>query len=106
MSYFAPRACVALGLDCFTSSTKDLTDINVNLKMSPNPASVDINISVSAATPIKAITLLDITGRVVRSINNVNASNYTLRRDAIQNGMYLVKMDFEKGTLTKKVIFE
>ena len=106
MAYFAPRACLALGLDCFTSSTKDLTDINVNLKMSPNPASVDINITVSDETPIKVVTLFDVTGRVVRTFNNVNTSAYTLRRESIQDGMYFVKLDFDKGTLTKKVIFE
>ena len=108
VGYFAPRACIALNLPCRSSvtSTKDLTDINVNLKMSPNPSSVDINISVSDETPIKTITLFDITGRTVRTFNNVNTSTYTLRRESIQDGMYFVKLDFEKGTLTKKVIFE
>lgn len=107
-AYFAPRACIALNLPCrsLVTSTKDLTDINVNLKMSPNPSSVDINISVSDETPIKTITLFDITGRTVRTFNNVNTSAYTLRRESIQDGMYFVKLDFEKGTLTKKVIFE
>jgi len=108
VGYFAPRACITLNLPCrsLVTSTKDLTDINVNLKMSPNPASVDVNISVSDETPIKAVTLFDITGRVVRTFNNVNTSAYTLRRESIQDGMYFVKLDFDKGTLTKKVIFE
>ena len=107
IGYFAPRACVALGLNCdFKSSTKDLVDANVNLKMVPNPATVDMNITVSDETPIRSITLFDISGRAIRTTNNVNASFYNLRRESLQDGLYLIKLNFDKGTLTKKIIFE
>ncbi|MBC7885853.1 MAG: T9SS type A sorting domain-containing protein, partial [Saprospiraceae bacterium] len=107
VGYFAPRACVALGLNCdFNSSTKDLSDVSVNLKMSPNPATVDMNITVSEETPIRSLTLFDISGRAVRTLSNLNTSSYVLKRDAIQNGFYLIKLNFDKGTLTKKIIFE
>ena len=107
VGYFAPRACVALGLNCdFNSSVKDLSDANVNLKMSPNPATTDISITVSDETPIKSYAVFDISGRMVRSYNNVNSSAVTLKRESLQNGLYLVKMQFDGGTLTKKVVFE
>ena len=107
VGYFAPRACVALGLNCdFNSSVKDLSDSNVNLKMSPNPATTDISITVSDETPIKSFAVFDISGRIVRNYNNVNSSLVTLKRESLQNGLYLVRMQFEGGTLTKKVIFE
>ena len=107
VGYFAPRACVALGLNCdFNSSVKDLADANVNLKMSPNPATTDISITVSDETPIRSYAVFDISGRMVRSYNNVNSSAVTLKRESLQNGLYLVKMQFQGGTLTKKVVFE
>lgn len=107
MGYFAPRACVALGLNCdFASSTKDLVDANVNLKMSPNPATVEVNITVSNETPIRSFYVYDITGKVVRAINNINTSNVVLKRESLQNGLYLIRMNFDNGTLTKKIIFE
>jgi len=107
VGYFAPRACVALGLNCdFNSSVKDLTDTNVNLKMAPNPATSDVTISVSDATPVRSWTVFDISGRMVRSNAQANTTSFVLRRDNLQNGMYLVKMQFDKGTLTKKLIFE
>ncbi len=107
MGYFAPRACVALGLNCdFNSSTKDLSDAKVNLKLSPNPATTDINISVSDETPVRSLAVYDISGRMVRNYNNINASIVTLKRETLQNGMYLVRMQFDGGTLTKKVMFE
>lgn len=106
VGYFAPRACLALGLDCFTTSTKDLTDAQVGLRMSPNPASYQLNLSVSDATPIQSIALYDISGRVMLNISDVNASHYTLRRDQLQNGIYIIRLQFEKGVISKKVVFE
>ncbi|MBK9736692.1 MAG: T9SS type A sorting domain-containing protein [Saprospiraceae bacterium] len=97
---------MALRLNCWPSNTKDLVDANVNLKMVPNPATVDMNITVSDETPIRSITLFDISGRAIRTANNVNASFYNLRRESLQNGLYLIKLNFDKGTLTKKIIFE
>jgi len=107
VGYFAPRACVALGLNCdFNSSVTDLTDANVDLKMAPNPATTDVTISVSEATPVRSWSVFDISGRMVRSNAQANTTSFVLRRDNLHNGMYLVKMQFDKGTLTKKLIFE
>lgn len=106
IGYFAPRACVALGLDCFTSSAKDLTETQVNLKMSPNPASDQLNLSVSEDTPIKSIALHDISGRMLIHVPELNASHYTLHRNQIQNGIYIIRLQFEKGVISKKVVFD
>jgi Secretion system C-terminal sorting domain len=107
-AFFAPRACIALNLPCksIVTSTQDLTDAKVNLKMAPNPATTDIFITVSDETPIKSYAVFDISGRMVRNYNNVNSSVVTLKRESLQNGLYLVKMQFDGGTLTKKVVFE
>lgn len=107
VGYFAPRACVALGLNCdFNSSVNDLTDANVNLQMAPNPATTDVNISVSDATPVRSWSVFDISGRMVRNNAQANATSFVIRRENLKNGMYLVRMQFDKGTLTKKLIFE
>lgn len=103
MGYFAPRACVALGLNCdFNSSVNDLTDANVNLKMAPNPATTELYITVSDETPIRSYAIYDISGRIVRNITDLNSSSVNLRRESLQNGMYFIKMNFDKGSLTKR----
>ncbi len=108
MAYFVPRACVGLNLPCsaLVSSTKNLNDIQVGLVLAPNPATLNVNISVNEKSPIKTVTVMDITGRVITVANNINATYYTIQRGNLNNGLYLVKIDFEKGSLTKKVIFE
>jgi hypothetical protein len=107
VGYFAPRACVALGLNCdFNSSTTDLTDAKVNLKMAPNPATNQLQISVSDETPVRSLGVYDISGRLVKSVADINASYYMLRRENLQDGMYIIRMQFDGGVLSKKVIFE
>jgi hypothetical protein len=105
MAYYIPRACEVLGLNCYTSNTQDLTDAAVDLKLNPNPSTFDINISVSEESPIKNVTVMDVTGRIVSQYNGVKSSYFNLERGGLQNGLYLVRLDFEKGSLTKKVIF-
>lgn len=106
VGYFAPRACVALGLDCWKSNAIDLTDAKVNLKMAPNPATNQLQISVSDETPVRSLGVYDISGRLVKSVADINASYYMLRRENLQDGMYIIRMQFDSGVLSKKVIFE
>jgi hypothetical protein len=106
VGYFAPRACVALGLDCWKVGTQDLTDSKVNLKMSPNPATTELQISVDSDKPVKSYIIYDITGRTVRSTVDVNSSNFVVNRQTLQNGLYIIKLQFESGILSKKVLFE
>jgi hypothetical protein len=109
ITFVAPRACVGLNLPCkslVTSSTKDIADANVNLKMSPNPATSDIIITVSDETPVRSYSVFDINGRMLRNQSSINSSYVQLKREALQNGIYLVRMQFDGGVLTKKIIFE
>lgn len=108
ITFVAPRACIGLDLPCrelVVSSTKDLTDKEVNLKIAPNPAHDMINISVSEETPIRNIAVYDMSGRIVKTITGVNSAYFQLNRSGIQDGVHIIQMQFEKGTLHKKVIF-
>jgi hypothetical protein len=108
IGYFAPRACIALNLPCksLVTDVKDLTDLDVNLQIAPNPATFGTTIQVSGNHPIRKVILMDITGRAHMVDNNVNVSTYDLNRNGLNNGLYLVKLEFDKGSLTKKIIFE
>ena len=108
MAFYAPRACFALGLSSCAAkvSTKDLSDTNVNLVMAPNPASTEINLSVGDDTPIKSFSLYDISGFMLKNVVDVNSSNVTIKRDNLDSGMYIVKMQFDKGVLSKRIVFK
>ena len=102
-----PRACVAFDLGCYTSSnTKELlTPSDVNLTIAPNPASESMRFTVDTDEDIQSLRLYDINGKLIR-VYDVNSSEYTIQRDNLQSGVYLVQLVFNKGLLTDKVIFK
>lgn len=109
MAYFAPRACVTLGLNCDltnVSSTKDvLTANDVKLKMMPNPAYDRVTLQSAAEYPIQDVQVFDMSGRLVKSDLNVKNNFVTMHRDGLPNGVYIVKLRFEEGIVTQKLIF-
>ncbi|MEQ1746256.1 MAG: T9SS type A sorting domain-containing protein [Saprospiraceae bacterium] len=108
MTYYAPRACRALGLDCPGVSVKaeDLFDASSILNVQPNPATSEIWFGTDADHPIQTIELYDLSGRLVRNIRAINNSTYTLQRDGLNTGMYVAKLYFEQGVAAKRIIFE
>lgn len=107
MTFYAPRACFALGLsECVNKvATKDIDDATVNLTISPNPATTDLTISVGAENPIRSYSIYDISGKNIRLAKDVNATNVNVKRDGLSDGMYIIRMQFDKGILSKKIIF-
>ena len=74
--------------------------------MAPNPATTDVQITVSDKTPVRSYAIYDISGRMVRNMNDINTNALTIRRQGLENGMYIIRMQFDGGMLSKKVIFE
>jgi acetyl esterase/lipase len=108
MQIVLPRACIVLNLPCkgLVTSTEDLLNSNTTkLFASPNPAKTAITFESEIVNPMQAIQLFDLAGRQVMSVK-VNAHNYTLQRNGLAAGMYVAKVKFEGGILTKKVVFE
>ncbi|HMN89919.1 MAG TPA: T9SS type A sorting domain-containing protein [Saprospiraceae bacterium] len=109
MAYFAPRACVALNLDCnlsgISSTRNGLSANDVQLQMMPNPAYEQVRIQTSLEFPILDVQVFDMSGRMVKSAINLKDSSYTLQRGNLPNGMYIVKLRFERGIVTQKLVF-
>lgn len=112
MAYFAPRACVTLDLDdclsaLFSSSIEEarLQDAQVNLVMAPNPADEVVNLQTDVNHPIQEILLYDMSGRLVQSDFRINEHSYQLQRQGLMPGMYILRLRFEEGVITKKVVF-
>jgi Secretion system C-terminal sorting domain len=108
MRVVLPRACIALKLPCagtVTSTEELLQSSTTKLTTSPNPARTAITFESEAMNPMQAIQLFDMAGRQVMQVK-VNSHNYTLSRNGLPSGMYVAKVKFEGGILTKKVVFE
>jgi acetyl esterase/lipase len=107
--FYAPRACVALKLPCasaVTSAEDLIQDASVKLNIYPNPTNGDINFESDTYNPIKNIELFDIAGKSVRLVKNINLSNIKLTRNGLSKGVYIAKVQFAGGILSKKIMIE
>ncbi|MAT54912.1 MAG: hypothetical protein CMN32_10575 [Saprospirales bacterium] len=109
MNYFAPRACLALGLGCdlsMYSAAEEILDVGtVGLKVSPNPATAYIRFETNAEYPIQHIYVYDLNGRLVKVHTNVKANDFTMQRHSLAKGTYVAKVIFEDGIVTEKILF-
>ena len=106
---YAPRACVVLNLPCasLVSSTEELLQsYNTKLVVAPNPAQKFITFDSDVTNPIQTIELFDVSGRSMKQVRNINSHFYQLDRGTLPNGLYIAKVKFEGGILSKKIILE
>jgi hypothetical protein len=73
----------------------------------PNPATQQTTITMGKGTIIRAANLLDASGRVVRRYDAVDNNALTLERNGLANGLYLVQIVLDGGTVASaKVVWE
>ena len=69
----------------------------------PNPFTDYTTIKLSDAIQTQKIELIDIHGRIVRSIDNVNSNSVTIQRENLSSGNYFIRIQSD-DTYVKKVI--
>ncbi|MFQ5447176.1 MAG: T9SS type A sorting domain-containing protein [Saprospiraceae bacterium] len=109
MNFFAPRACLVLGLGCdlsIYSATEEVLDASeVGLKISPNPATSYVKLETNAEYPIERIYVYDMNGRLVKAHTNVKATEFEMQRNSLSTGTYVAKVVFKDGFVTQKIMF-
>ncbi|MFT4665306.1 MAG: hypothetical protein ACI8YQ_000799 [Polaribacter sp.] len=105
MSYFIPRACMALGMQCEginASAEEALLDESL-VEMMPNPASDLVIVRTANNKMIQSIELYTIDGRLISSNTNVNNTQTEIQVSNQVTGMYIVKIYLEEGIVAKKL---
>ena len=72
--------------------------------ISPNPAKDYMNISFNDYNKLHTVSLINMQGEVMKTINNVVGDNYTLKRGNLPSGTYIVAISNKETTITNKVI--
>lgn len=80
------------------STTSTLDNLDVDIIMYPNPTKQELYIFVDAMTAY--ISLTDISGKTIQTLAN---NQVNLLNDLV-SGIYFVKIQKEKGTISKKVV--
>ncbi len=106
MRYFAPRACAVLGLspDCQLVGTNNLNPSQIGFSIIPNPSKGDFSIRADAQYTIQSIELVDVAGRRVVNFQNVNNSQFDVKRNNLASGVYFARVQFKEGLVVQKVV--
>jgi hypothetical protein len=94
-----------------TVALEDLLGVNTNsnaikdFSIFPNPSRNVVNVSNTNAT-INSIEISDLNGRVVNSVNSIDAQNVQINISDLSSGIYMMKIVSDKGITTKKLIKE
>lgn len=96
---------MVLAMNIWGTPISSLDDIRaeVNLKVYPNPAKDFLHIE--AEKPIKAILLMDMQGRIVQRHDKLQDFEFTLQREGLPGGVYGLRLQFEEGIVTDKVMW-
>jgi choice-of-anchor B domain-containing protein len=69
----------------------------------PNPTTGILNI-VSPQTRVTKLELIDVSGRILETIDTTTSTDYKLDLTTLQSAMYFVKISTDAGSLTKQII--
>lgn len=105
MDYMNPRIVCALQLGpCALVGINEKDPIAVGVGVYPNPSHDNIVIT-SAKETIRMFELYDADGRRVRA-ENVERTSFTLERNGLLPGAYFVQLQFDQGTVTRKLMLD
>ncbi|MDO5970338.1 T9SS type A sorting domain-containing protein [Flavivirga aquimarina] len=86
------------------NTTLSTTDISAsNFKISPNPANKFVNIE-SKNIKVSSVDIYNLLGSKVKSVSQLNDNKVNV--ESLSRGMYLLKINAEAKSITKKIIIE
>ena len=111
MGYTLPRLYKLFVDHNFTNYTySGINEVktNVEMKLFPNPASSELNISINPEQKqISTIRLFDVTGRTAEEITQINAFTKIISVSNMNSGLYLLYIQLTDGsTATQRVVIE
>ena len=90
----------------FNVATLGVEEVDMNnISIYPNPATSNINIK-SNMNGEGQVTLIDMTGRVIKNVNLTDMSNATINIEDVADGVYFIKMQQNNNIAIDKVIIK
>ncbi len=93
----------------FTTSNKELMDVQNQVSVFPNPSYDHITISIGDIHTAYDLSIYDQLGRKVQATFNITDQNFSLHKSKLGMGFFVAHIVFEDKTIapvTKQIIFE
>ncbi|MFN5324992.1 MAG: T9SS type A sorting domain-containing protein [Bacteroidota bacterium] len=104
MNYLNPRIVYCLNLTTGISENEAAAQL---IQISPNPATDVIKIDLTSLVESpSSIQLVDLSGRTIKEIPMVGNSIYTIERNDIADGTYIVRVRLNNGEVNKKIVLQ
>jgi len=105
-AHFLPRAFIGLDLETLVGTNDLLTNQQIGLEVFPNPASDGFTVKTAEGHAIRSIRVMDINGRVVTNLTNINATTRFVNRGNLPRGAYILQVQLDEGTTARKLILD
>ena len=106
MAYFIPRAYIGLNLGNSVSTQDIVAPGQIDFQVFPNPAKEQLSVRTAVGHPIREVFIADINGRILANYKGVDQTSFTVPRNNLKRGTYLVYLQLDAGISVRKVIFE
>ncbi len=90
----------------FTTSLMNKTTKNIDVIIKPNPLSTQSIITLSDKSQISSFRLLDISGKSIKAMNNVNQTSVILNRLDLPTGLIFIEIQSESKKIVGKIFVE
>ncbi len=75
-----------------------------NIRIAPNPSNGIVHISAYNIGKIQTIKVNDILSREIKTVSDINLSEYTLDINSLENGIYIISFTIDGAVIHKQVI--
>lgn len=92
-------------LEKFSLTASNISDINENIQLFPNPGHDFVVIENNDQQPIISIDIMDMSGQILEKLSpEKNQSSYRVNISSLSKGAYLIRLIFENKQITGKII--
>jgi hypothetical protein len=110
LGYYGPRACVALDLPCkslFANVAVEEIELDTDLVSAfPNPTSATLTVRAEQQQTMDKINLYNVEGQLIQTYTNLVDTQKNIDVTNFNNGLHIIKVYFEDGVVTKKVMIQ
>ena len=88
----------------FTVGVNDVPQNESSLSIYPNPATENITINFISTSKNILVKIYDVSGRLVKNIDNVTSGESTINISELENGLYIINITDGKSSATKRFV--
>ncbi len=106
LTFMAPRACLALGLNCqLPVDIEEIEATTIGLEIAPNPVETEFVIRTEDAS-IEKVYIYSIDGRLVQARMALKGNEVIISRNELQAGLYVAQITTNQGVVSKEIVFK